>query len=56
MKLNVDATFFSQVKKANLGMVLRDHTGSIMLSVVRRIGDVDSPLQVEFLAILFGLE
>ena len=38
----------------NLGMVVKDHTGSILLSAVRRVGEVDSPFQAKFLAILLG--
>ena len=56
VKLNVDAAFFSNTKEASLGMVLRDHTGRTLLSAVRRVGEVYSPLQAELLAIQFGLE
>ena len=48
VKLNADATFFSQLKVANLRMVLRDHTGSILRNVVRRVGDVDSLFKHNF--------
>ncbi|XWS53981.1 hypothetical protein CRYUN_Cryun10bG0048000 [Craigia yunnanensis] len=37
-------------------MVVRDHAGTITYCAVTRVGDVDSPLHAEFLAILFGLE
>ena len=56
VKLNVDAAFFPHRIEATLGMVLRDHTGSILLSAVKRVGEVECPLQAELLAILFGLE
>ena len=54
--MNVYAAYFSQLKEANLGMVVKDHTGTILLCAMMRVGEVDSPLQAEFLAILFGLE
>ena len=37
-------------------MVLRNHIGTILYCVMTIVEDVESPLHVEFLAILFGLE
>ena len=37
-------------------MVLRNHVGTSLYCAVTRVGDVESPLYAEFLAILFGLE
>ena len=54
--MNVDATFSSVTNVATLGMVVRDSIGSINLAAVEKIGNVESSLHVEFLAILFGLE
>ncbi|XWS15100.1 hypothetical protein CRYUN_Cryun35bG0065100 [Craigia yunnanensis] len=56
VKLNVDAAYCSTTKIASLGMIVRDETGAICLSAVMKTGSVDSPLQVEFKAIAFGLE
>ncbi|XWS10327.1 hypothetical protein CRYUN_Cryun39dG0066700 [Craigia yunnanensis] len=55
-KLNVDAAYFSHLSEATLGMVLRNHAGTILHYAVTRVGAVDSPLHAEFMAILFGLE
>ena len=55
-KMNVDAGFSSHLREANLGIVIRNHTSSILYSVVTRVGVIDSPLHVEFMAILFGLQ
>ena len=52
----MDAAYFIQLRKANLGMMVRDHAGTIMYCAMKRVGDVDSPLHVEFKAILFGLK
>ncbi|XWS70758.1 hypothetical protein CRYUN_Cryun03dG0076400 [Craigia yunnanensis] len=55
-KLNVDATYSVQHKYANMGMVVRDYRGSIVLCIVKQVEGVDSPLHAKLKAILFGLE
>ena len=40
-KLNVDAAFDTQSNNATLGMVVRDHLGSIKLYAVKRVTDID---------------
>ena len=56
LKLNVDATFSSNSRIGKFGMVVRDSTGKVCLCAVSCEGNVDSALQVELKAILFGLE
>ncbi|XWS44556.1 hypothetical protein CRYUN_Cryun15aG0056500 [Craigia yunnanensis] len=51
--MNVDS---SKTKEASLGMVVRDHSGSIFLCVLTRVVNVESPLHAEIKAILFSLE
>ena len=55
-KLNVDAAFLSDSKKANLGMVVRDSSGTVQVCAVTKVDNIDSALQAELRAILFGLE
>ena len=51
----MDVAYFTQSRNANLGMVVRDHLGTIKLCAVKRVTSVDSPLHIEFKTILFGL-
>ena len=48
--------FFFYLKEARLGMVVRDSRGEVHWSVVKKVGQVFSPLQAELKAICFGLE
>ena len=36
-KLNVDAAFFSDVKEARLGIVIRDSRGEVIWSIAKRV-------------------
>ena len=56
VKLNVDAAFCPRNKVASLGMVVRNDTGAIRLCGIKKIGNVESPLQAELMAIAFGLQ
>ena len=41
---------------ASLGMVVRNDTGAFCLCAIMKIGNVNSPLQAELMAIVFGLQ
>ena len=55
-KLNVDASYDSASRKASFGAVLRDASSKVQIAAVSKVEDVDSPLQAELMAILFGLQ
>ena len=55
-KLNVDAAYSSNTKMAKLGMVVRDYLGNIYLCAVTALDNIETSLQAEIKAILFGLE
>ena len=55
-KLNVDAAFLTDSKKANLGMVVRDLSSTVQVCAMTKVDNIDSTLQVELRAIIFGLE
>ena len=55
-KLNVDAAYSSRTKEASLGMVVRDHLGSVLLCAVTKVDSIVFPLHAEIKALLFGLE
>ena len=54
VKLNVDAAFFSELKVAGLGIVVRAR-GEVLWCAMKKVTMVCSPLQVELMAILFGM-
>ena len=56
LKLNTDAVFCGQSKMAKLGVVCRDSAGVVHFNAHGTRKEVQTPLQAELLAILFGLE
>ncbi|OMO90013.1 reverse transcriptase [Corchorus capsularis] len=55
LKLNTDASFNAEREEAGLGVVFRDETGAVVLSVVTRIDKVMDPMYAEVYAVRFGL-
>ncbi|XWS37774.1 hypothetical protein CRYUN_Cryun19dG0073900 [Craigia yunnanensis] len=56
MKLNVDAAYYPAIREASLAMVVRDHLGEVHICAATRVENIESPLQAELKAILFGLK
>ena len=56
LKLNTDAAFCEQSKMAKLGVVCRDSTGVVHFNAHGSRKEIQTPLQAELLALLFGLE
>jgi ribonuclease HI len=56
VKLSVDGSFKSDNGSARTGMVLRDFTGTVILSACRSLLSCEQPLEAEILACLAGLE
>ena len=56
LKINIDATFWVQSKVAKLGVVCKDSAGIVYFNAHCIRKEVQSPLQAELLALLFGLE
>ena len=52
----VDAAYCSKNNVVSLGMVVRNDTGAFCLCAIMKIGNVNSPLQAELMAIAFGLQ
>ena len=48
--------FFPTTRESSLGMLVRDHSGFTHICGATRVDNIDSPLQAELKAILFGLE
>ena len=55
-KLNVDASFFPTPREASLRMLVCDHSGFTHICAATKVDNIDSPLQAELKAILFGLK
>ena len=51
----VDTTYSSTMRVASLGVVARNTKVEIDCSAVTKVADVESPLQAELMAIVFGL-
>ena len=51
----MDAAFFSELKVARLGIVVRDSRGEVLWCAMEKVTMVYSPLQAELMAILFGI-
>ncbi|XVE74296.1 hypothetical protein DITRI_Ditri12bG0005400 [Diplodiscus trichospermus] len=56
VKLNVDASYEVGTDVAQIGVVLGNHDGLVLLSAVTMISGIVSVLQAELQAILFGGE
>ena len=56
LKINIDAAFYGQFKMEKLGVVCRDSAGIVHFSAHGTQKEVQTPLQAELLAMLFGLE
>ena len=55
IKVNVDAAYCNATKVASLGVIARNSRSKIRFSAVTKEGGIESPLQAEVKAILFGL-
>ncbi|KAF5455283.1 hypothetical protein F2P56_024878 [Juglans regia] len=56
LKLNVDGVVFSDVRKAGVGVVLRDDKGKLVMATSKIENEVDNPSTIELLALLRGLQ
>ncbi|KAF5454638.1 hypothetical protein F2P56_024287 [Juglans regia] len=56
LKLNVDEAVFSDVRKAGLGVVLRDDKGKLVMAASKIENEVENPSTIELLALLRGLQ
>ena len=56
VKLNVDATYYAEMKVASRGMVIQNDLGAVCLCVIIKTDKVESSLQAELKAIAFDLE
>ncbi|XP_042988759.1 uncharacterized protein LOC122316293 [Carya illinoinensis] len=56
LKLNVDGVVFLELKKASIGLVLRDSKGAVVMAVTFLEREVDEPATIELLAVLRGLQ
>ena len=56
MKLNVDVAYYPTSREASLRMVVRDHMGEVYICAATRVENIESPLQAELKAILFGIK
>ncbi|XWS59017.1 hypothetical protein CRYUN_Cryun08bG0084800 [Craigia yunnanensis] len=56
MKINADAGFCVSTGEARLGVVARDSSGYVWFCAATKRRGIQSPLQTELLAILYGLE
>ena len=56
LMINTDATCDNHYEIVDLGMVLRNENGNVMLSATARIERISSPLHAEMEAILFDLK
>ena len=54
-KINVDVAYNSTSQVASFGVVMRDAKASIIFSAITKVAGIESSLQAETLAILFGL-
>ena len=56
MKINVDGAVFSDTDSAGVGTVIRNREGLVMASQTRRFSHAYSPVVIEALAALHGLQ
>lgn len=54
VKINVDGAIFEDIKKAGVGVILRDAIGRVVMAATKREDDVDEVATIEALAILRG--
>ncbi|KAG2689699.1 hypothetical protein I3760_09G151600 [Carya illinoinensis] len=54
-KLNVDTALFFYLKKAGVGVVLRDGKGEVIMAVSKAEDELHDPESVELLAMSWGL-
>ncbi|XVF38031.1 hypothetical protein REPUB_Repub20aG0062700 [Reevesia pubescens] len=55
MKVNVDASFDIHNRRAGLGVIARNSSGSVIFSAAQKIGNISVHLYAEFSAISLGL-
>ncbi|KAF5469518.1 hypothetical protein F2P56_013583 [Juglans regia] len=56
LKLNIDGATFHEQCRSGVGMVLRDERGKVLLTASKPKHDVSDPIEIEFLAVLRGLQ
>ncbi|KAF5476857.1 hypothetical protein F2P56_003549 [Juglans regia] len=56
LKLNVDGVVFLDVRKAGMGVVLRDDKGKLVMAASKIENAVENPSTIELLALLRGLQ
>ncbi|CAI9780907.1 unnamed protein product [Fraxinus pennsylvanica] len=54
--MNVDGAIFEDIRKAGVGVVLRDASGEVLMTATKREDDVDEAATIEALALLQGLQ
>ena len=55
-KINADVTFSNGIRVVSLGVVVRNMEAEVCISTVTKMDGINSPLQAELCAILFGLQ
>ncbi|XP_042979946.1 uncharacterized protein LOC122310130 [Carya illinoinensis] len=56
LKFNVDGTMFSELKKAGIGLVLRDSRGAVVMATTVFEREVYEPATIELVVVLRGLQ
>ncbi|XP_035546523.1 uncharacterized protein LOC118348595 [Juglans regia] len=56
LKLNIDGATFHEQCRSGVGMVLRDERGKVLFTASKPEHDVSDPIEIEFLAVLRGLQ
>ncbi|XP_074374517.1 uncharacterized protein LOC141714920 [Apium graveolens] len=51
LKITVDAAIFSELENSGIGIIARDHHGSLLEAMTRRFNEVMNPSMVEVIAI-----
>ncbi|XP_041020432.1 uncharacterized protein LOC121262066 [Juglans microcarpa x Juglans regia] len=56
LKVNVDGSIFANLRKAGVGIVLRDTSGGIVMAASKNELEVDEAVTIEFIVVLRGLQ
>ncbi|XP_035540282.1 uncharacterized protein LOC108983774 [Juglans regia] len=56
LKLNVDGAMFLNLRKAGVGVVVRDNKGKLVMAASKMGNEVDDPTTIELMALLRGLQ